>query len=182
MIRQDEYTLNKLILLFVFDKMEIALSENTVIDMCCSSNEWINYMLCKPALKKLISESFIYNVAELSGEPMYQITPEGRYCLAEFYVQIPSSTREAISNFVKLNRTRYRRKQECFADYFMNKDSTYTVNLKIHDTTKPLLELKFNVSDRKTAKNIYKKWEEKAGSVYALIFDNLVDWGIYDNI
>ena len=23
--------------------------------------------------------------------------------------------------------------------------------------------------------NIYKKWEEKAGNVYALIYDNLVD-------
>ena len=174
MIKQDEYTLNKLILLFVFDKMEIALSENTVIDMCCSSNEWIQYMLCQPALKKLIDESFIYNVAQY-GDPLYQITPEGRYCLAEFYVQIPTSIRESISNFVKTNRMRYRRKQECVADYYMNKDSTYTVYLKIHDTTKPLLELKFNVSDRKTAKNIYKQWEEKAGTIYALIYEGLVD-------
>lgn len=174
MLKQDEYLINKLILLFVFDKMEIALSENTVLDMCCSSNEWINYMLCKPTLNKLIDESFIYNVASY-GDPLYQITPEGRYCLAEFYVQIPSSTRESISNFVKMNRTRYRRKQECTADYYMNKDSTYTVFLKIHDTTKPMLELKFNVTDRQTAKNIYKKWEEKAGNIYALIYDNLVD-------
>ena len=61
----------------------------------------------------------------------------------------------------------------------MNKDSTYTVYLKIHDTQKPMLELKFNVSDRQTAKNIYKKWEEKAGNLYALIYDNLVDQETY---
>ena len=35
---------NKLILLFVFDKMEVPLSENTVLDMCCrthGSRIWI---------------------------------------------------------------------------------------------------------------------------------------------
>jgi hypothetical protein len=57
----------------------------------------------------------------------------------------------------------------------MNKDSTYTVFLKINDMGQPLLELKFNVPNRQTAKNIYKKWEEKAGNVYALIYDHLVD-------
>ena len=57
----------------------------------------------------------------------------------------------------------------------MNKDSTYTVYLKIHDVARPMLELKFNVANRQTAKNIYKKWEEKAANLYALIYDNLVD-------
>ena len=42
----------------------------------------------------------------------------------------------------------------------MNKDGTYTVYLKILAPAQPLLELKFVVSDRKTANKIYKKWEE----------------------
>ena len=43
---KGETSVNKLILLFVFDKMETALSERTVLDMCTSSNDWINYMDC----------------------------------------------------------------------------------------------------------------------------------------
>ena len=35
---KGDATLNKLIILFVFDKMEVPLSENTSLDMCCSSN------------------------------------------------------------------------------------------------------------------------------------------------
>ncbi len=171
---KGDSTVNKLILLFVFDKMECPLLENTLIDICCSSNSWISYMDCKPALNKLIEENFVYNVAAY-GDPLYSITPEGRYCLAEFYVQIPSSTRESISAFIKQHKLRYRNKQEVSADYYMNKDSTYTVYLKIHDVARPMLELKFNVANRQTAKNIYKKWEEKAANLYALIYDNLVD-------
>ena len=131
-------------------------------------------MDCKPIINKLLDETFIYNVAT-NGEPLYTITPEGRYCLAEFYIKIPSSTRENISAFIKKNRSHYRRKQECTADYFMNKDSTYTVYLKINDLSQPLMELKFNVPNRQIAKNIYKKWEEKAGNLYAIIYENLVD-------
>lgn len=165
---------NKLILLFVFDKMEVPLSENTVLDMCSSSNSWINYMDCKPLLGTLLDHSFIYNVSS-SGEPLYSITPDGRICLADFYVQIPSSLREEISIFIKNNRTKYRKRQECVADYYMNKDGTYTVNLKILEPSQPMLELKLVVPNRQTAKDIYKKWEEKAGNVYASVYDLLVD-------
>lgn len=165
---------NKLILLFVFDKMEVPLSENTVLDMCCSSNAWISYMDCKPLLSTLLDYSFIYNVSD-QGEPLYGITPDGRVCLADFYVKIPSSLREEISLFVKNNRTKYKKRQECNADYYMNKDGTYTVFLKIVEPSQPLLELKLVVPNRQTAKNIYKKWEEKAGNVYATVYDCLVD-------
>ena len=165
---------NKLILLFVFDKMEVPLSEDTVLDMCCSANGWISYMDCKPLLITLKDHSFIYNAAS-QGTPLYGITPDGRNCLADFYVKIPSSIREEISLFVKNNRTKYKKRQECVADYFMNKDGTYTVYLKIVEPSQPLLELKFVVPNRQTAKNIYRKWEEKAGNLYATVYDCLVD-------
>ena len=56
-----------------------------------------------------------------------------------------------------------------------NKDGTYTVFLRILAPAQPMLELKFVVPDRKTAQNIYKKWELKAADVYAVIYENLVD-------
>lgn len=171
---QGDTFINKLILLFVFDKMEVPLSENTILDMCSSSNTWISYMDCKPLLGTLLDHSFIYNVST-QGEPLYSITPDGRICLAAFYVQIPSSLREEISTFVKNNRNKYRRRQECVADYYMNRDGTYTVYLKIVEPSQPILELKLVVADRLTAKNIYRKWEEKAGNVYATVYDCLVD-------
>lgn len=166
--------LNKLILLFVFDKMECPLTENTIIDICCSSNNWISYMDCKPIITQLLDHGFIYTVAQ-SSDALYTITPDGRVCLADFFVQIPSSIRESISAFIKINRAKYKKKQEFVADYYMNKDGTYTVNLKIVEPAHPMLELKMVVPNRLTAKNIYKKWEEKGGEVYELIYDNLVD-------
>ena len=57
----------------------------------------------------------------------------------------------------------------------MNKDGTYTVFLKIVEPSQPILELKLVVPNRQTAKDIYRKWEEKAGIVYATVYHCLVD-------
>ena len=83
--------------------------------------------------------------------------------------------REEIAVFVKNNSAKYRNRQECKSDYYQNKDGTYTVFLRILAPAQPMLELKFVVPDRKTAQNIYKKWELKAADVYAVIYENLVD-------
>ncbi len=171
---KGDSSLNKLILLFVFDKMEVPLSENTVLDMCCSSNSWLAYMDCQPILRQLLDCGWIYSF-QTTGEPLYTITTDGRICLANFFVQIPASLREDISVFIKNNRTKYRRRQECVADYFMNKDGTYTVYLKIIEPAQPVLELKLVVPNRQIAKDIYKKWNEKASDVYRNIYENLVD-------
>ena len=57
---KGETSVNKLILLFVFDKMESPLSERTLVDMCTSSNDWLNYMDCVVLIHKLQKDGFIY--------------------------------------------------------------------------------------------------------------------------
>ena len=174
MNKTSETSTNKLIILFVFDKMESALSERTIVDMCSTSNDWMEYMDGVNIIHKLIDDNFIYAVNE-DDDPLYSITTDGRETLANFYINIPKSVREEISHFVKKNSAKYKNRQECRADYYLNKDGTYTVFLKILAPVQPMLELKFVVPDRKTANTIYKKWEEKAAEVYAAIYENLCD-------
>ena len=167
--------MNKLILLFVFDKMEVPISETTIIDMCTQSNRWLEYMDCKLSLSQLIDNSFVCEIDSAGNEPLYSITPNGRVCLADFFFNIPTSTRESISKFVKKNRNKYRKEQEYVSDYYMNKDGTYTVYLKIVDAMGTHFELKFSVPSRQIAKDINLKWKNKAENVYALLYENMVN-------
>ncbi len=171
---RGDIDVNKLIILFVFDKMETALSERTIVDMCSSSNSWINYMDCLNLIGKILDDGFICEI-DNQEDPLYAITPDGRECLANFYIKINKSIREEISIFVKNNGVKFRNKQECRADYYQNKDGSYTVYLKIMASVQPTLELKFVVPDKKTAQNIYKKWEDKAAELYYVVYDTLVD-------
>ena len=174
MLNSGETSVNKLIILFVFDKMEGTISERTLVDMCSSSNNWMGYMDCVNVIHKLIDDNFIYIVNE-DEDTLYTITPDGRETLANFYISIPKSVREEISQFVKKHSAKYRNRQDCRSDYFQNMDGTFTVVLKILAPVQPMLELKFVVPDKKTAKAIYKKWEEKAADLYSVIYENLCD-------
>ncbi len=172
---QGEMSVNKLIVLFVFDKMETALSERTVIETCTVSNGWLNYMDCVDLLPRLIDDGFLCRISSPEEEPLYTLTSDGRESLNNFYITIPKSIRNEITTFIKNNSGKLRNRQECKSDYFQNVDGTYTVYLKILAPVQPMLELKFVVPDKKTAQSIYKNWECKASDLYSAIYETLVD-------
>ena len=155
-------TLIKLILLYAMDKMDVALEEDVLTDLCTSDHDWMNSFVQKKTQQNKIT---------------YSITPDGRMCLANFYTRIPISLREEINTSVKNDRMKYRRRQEYVSDYYKNSDQTYTVLLRI---LKPggegaLVELRMVVESKETAVFIYKNWQNRAGSVYSALCDNLLD-------
>ena len=167
-------TVSKLILLYVFDQMEIPVTTETLNEMCCSQNDWLTYMTLTEILPELVDARFIV-LCSNGNDEYYKITQEGRDCLNFFFMKVPSSTRKEISAFIKKNRQTFKRKQEYFRDYFKNKDGTYTVYLKIIDPTSTKLELKLNVSNRGEAKRVFTKWNESASEVYADLYKILID-------
>ncbi len=167
-------TLNKLILLFVFDKMDFPILEENLLNITGHSNSWVPWMECKETIGLLMESGFIHQSFH-EKKVFYSITPDGRQCLSHFYMRIPANTREEITEFIKENRMNFRRRQEYFRTYSKNDDGTFTVHLKIIDPAKTLLELKIIVSNRQTAKAVYNKWEEKAGQIYYLLHEQLID-------
>jgi len=168
-------TISKLILLYVFDKMEMPLTETTITDMCCNKNAWISYLTCKEVLIDLIENGFVVTSTNNSGEQYYTITTDGRSCLSYFFMKIPASIREEITIYVKNNRIAFRKKQEFFSDYYKNADGSYTVLMKIIEPLGTRMELKLNVANRGIAKVIYNKWEQKASQVFGSLYDILID-------
>lgn len=191
----DESTINKLILLYVFEAMDVPITGDTIIEMCTSRNTWLSYMDCTITIGELIEAGFIYqssrdrNVTTADNKAdagfifrsskeknsYFNITADGRQCLSLFYTRIPSSLRAEITEYVRENRMTMRRKQEYFHNYYKNNDGTYTVQLKIVDPVQTALEIKLNVANRNTAKMVYNKWENKAAQIYGFLHEELID-------
>ncbi len=170
-------TINKLILLFVLDKMEIPLTENSIVEICTSGPKpWVNYMEYRDMKPELIEAGFIYKTDDGLGEDRYNITYEGRNCLSHFYTRIPLKLREEITNFTKDNKMHFKRAQEYVGDYSKNNDGSYLVTLKIRSPliNQPLLELKIKAPSRHSAIEACKKWKEKAHLVYESIYETLI--------
>ena len=164
--------IQKLVILFVFEKMAIPLTEATVLDVCSSENNWISYMECKQYLSELIDTNLVYRVPK---SECLNITQDGISCLALFFTRIPSSIRDEITAYARDNRMRFKKRQSYFCDYSKNADGTYTVIMKINNESTPLMELKLVVANRQLAKFLYKSWVDKASQTYALLHDTLLD-------
>lgn len=164
--------IQKLVILFVFEKMAIPLTEATVLDICSSENDWLSYMDCKQYLSELVDTNLVYRVPK---SECLNITQDGISCLALFFTRIPSSIRDEITAYARDNRMRFKKRQSYFCDYSKNADGTYTVIMKINNENTTLMELKMVVANRSLAKFMYKSWVDKASQTYALLHDTLLD-------
>lgn len=162
----------KLVILFVFDKMAIPLAETTLLDICTSDNNWLTYMECKQYLSELLETNLVYR---LPKSDMLNITQDGVSCLSLFFTRIPSSIRDEIVQYARENRMRFKKRQSYFCDYSKNADGTYTVIMRINNDITTLMELKLVVANRQLAKYLYKSWVDKASSTYSIIYDNLLE-------
>jgi len=164
--------IQKLIILFVFEKMAIPLEESTILDLCTSDNGWLSYMDCKQYIAELLETNLIYRVPK---SEYLNITQDGISCLALFFTRIPSHIRDEITQYTRENRMRYKRRQSYFCDYSKNADGTYTVVMEVNNDISTLMELKLVVANRQLAKYLYKSWVDKASITYSLIHETLLD-------
>lgn len=167
--------IEQLIILYLLDRMEVSLVEDTILSIC-SENNWISYLSCSDLLVKLKDSGFVHSTKP-NNKVIYSITPEGRQCLATFYTRIPYSTREQIVDFVKKKRLEYRKKQELSTDYYPNKDGTYTVKLIIADpgSRTNMLEIRIATDSKNNAKYACNMWEEKSTQIYEFLYEKLFD-------
>ena len=103
---KEQIILDKLTMLFVIDKMEIPLTEDSILDICSVKNNWIeNYMDCKAIIHDLVSSHLLYKIGnEEEGKELFALTYEGRECLSHLYKRLPFEMREEISQYLQANR------------------------------------------------------------------------------
>lgn len=168
---------NKLIILFVMDKMEMPLTEKSIIEICSITNDWVNYMDCLDLLFQLSESKLIYKTECKEDEMRYSLTFEGRDCLSYFYKKIPTELRDAITDFSKTNRLSIKQSQEYYANYTDADDGSYLVTMRIYENliSTPLFEIQIKAPTRQSAEEACKKWRQSAPNIYEYIYEKFVN-------
>lgn len=166
---------NKLIMLYVLEKMDIPLTESSIIEICTHKNEWISYMDCLDILWQLLEAKFVFTPNPDNKDGQYTITYDGTSCLSHHYQKIPNSLRQEIYKFTQSERMNYKRSQEYFADHVKHEDGSFMVTLQIKDKTLAdnVLSISFKTRERSVALSACKKWKEFAPKAYGFLYDNL---------
>ncbi len=176
---KEQIVLDKLIMLFVIDKMEIPLTEDSILDVCSVKNTWIkNYMDCKAIIHDLVDTNLLYIIGDASDDKeLFALTYEGRECLSHLYRRIPLAIREEISAYLQANRLNVKSSQEYSATYSKNEDGSYNVELKIYEPliTQPMFILNIKAPSRQAANEAIHKWKINAPIIYETIYEKLIN-------
>lgn len=176
-INSEEKVRLKLTLLFFLEKMEIPLTQNSILNICALENDWIPYMDCLAIIDELTQSNFIYRTDSVENLELYSLTYAGRNCLSQLYMRVSYELREKITEYVKQNKLSVKTSQEYTTDYSPNSDGSYTVTLRIYEPmiTTPMFELKIKAPSRQSAIETESRWKKQAPNIYEYIYENLIN-------
>lgn len=176
-INSEEKVRLKLTLLYFMEKMEIPLTQNSILNICSLENNWIPYMDCLSIICELANSNFIYKTDSSENLELYTITYTGRNCLSQLYMRVSYELREQIKEYVKQNKLTVKTSQEYTTDYVQNSDGSYTVTLRIYEPmiTSPMFEVKIKAPSRQSAIETESRWKKQAPSIYEFVYENLIN-------
>lgn len=163
---------NKLLLLYILDKIKLPISNNQITEIILKNN-LINYFTLQQYITELCSSKFL-NYIDFDGKQRLTITNTGEGVLKLFKNRISPAKIELINSFLDENLENIKKEITINADYTIE-DNNYIVNLKASENNSILLDLKVNVASIKQANELCSKWKNNSSDIYTKIFKVLIE-------
>jgi len=164
---------NKLIILYILDKMDLPLSYNQISKFVLEEN-YMNYFALQQSLAEMTEVGFLDKTQD-SNHTRYIITEEGLKVLKYFEKNIPLSVRNKIIKYVGETRKSVKRDFEITSNYFYDYVSNdYLVKCGAYEDETILMEINISVVSRDQAKLICNNWKANINTLYGKILNELI--------
>ena len=164
---------NKIILLYLIDKMDIPLSNSQITQFAIEEN-YMNYYSVQQYLSEMVDTGYLdkshdYNTTR------YTITDEGSQILGVFLKNIPQNIKNRILKYVSENRKTAKQDFEIIANHFYDhKNNEYIVKCAVYDDEMMLLEMNLSVVSKEQALSICNNWKSNIDILYGQLMDILL--------
>lgn len=167
---------NKIILLYLIDKMDIPMSNSQIVQFALEEN-YMNVYTVQEYLSEMVTKGYLDKSYE-NNTTRYTITDEGAATLEIFLKHVPMSIRNRIQKYAHENRKTIKQDFEINANYFYDHNNNeYVVKCGIYDDELMLMEINLSVVSKEQAMGISKNWRANVNSLYSQIFSILVNKG-----
>lgn len=167
----NEIAQNKLILLYLFKKIEIPLSSLQVYKIILENN-FMNYFILQHSLDELAEQGML-DSSRNDGRHFYRLSGEGEKMVGLFLNKLPLGIKKRIDDSAKTIRKQIRNETLITADYTPESETEYTVSLGVREDSFPLIDIRMTVGTRKDAIAICRNWKENSQSMYSEIIKSL---------
>ncbi|NLJ89464.1 MAG: DUF4364 family protein [Clostridiales bacterium] len=171
-MESDAFTLYKLIILFILDKVDFPLTNAQISDIILNLN-YTNYFNIQYSVSELLDAEFI-NSEKIGTKTYYRISNLGQETLSFFDNMISPAIQEELSKYLKEHQYSLRDEVSTLSEYFEGRENNYIVRLRVVEQNEPIIDLNISVPSEEDAINICNNWSEKSQQIYAYILTNLL--------
>lgn len=172
-LKSDDFTLYKLIILFLLDKVDFPLT-NVQISNFILEKEYTDYFTVQQSISELVEADFVITET-VRHSSFYQITSSGRETLSFFDHMISSAIKEDIMEFLKNNKYSLRNETSVLSEYYEAKKGEYMVRLRVMENKDPIIDLSIAVPTEENAVKICDNWRSQSQKIYEYVLSNLIN-------
>ena len=163
---------NKLLMLYIFEKLEIPIT-NAEITQIILENNFINYFTLQQYLSELVSSKFLMYIDDESNRRI-ELTEKGYKVLSLFENRISKNKKEATDVYLAEKSEQIKKEVTVTAQYTIENYDNFIVNLKAYEKSSVLIDIKLNVASNKQARNLCAKWNNDSSKLYGKIIEFLI--------
>lgn len=155
---------NKLLLLYLLYKSDIALSELQIVRIL-SELSFMSYFDLKECMFELSEGGHIYSKATPQNV-LYGITEKGAQMLLILEADLRRSFRDRIDSYLKEHATELKMESQLVGEFIKLSDGEYRVILKVLEDDRTIFELSCIVYSKEEAQRMTGNWRSNAISLY----------------
>ncbi|BCN29687.1 DUF4364 family protein [Anaeromicropila herbilytica] len=169
----ESLTLYKLIILFILDKVDFAMTNAQISDFILEK-EYTNYFNIQQAISELVDSELIIRHT-IRNSSHYKITPSGQETLEFFNTKISDAIKKDIEEYLHVNKYTLREEVSTISDYFQSKKDEYMVRCQVKERGTAIIDLSIAVPTEDEAILICNSWKSKSQDVYAYLIRTLMN-------
>ncbi|NLM35603.1 MAG: DUF4364 family protein [Clostridiales bacterium] len=165
---------NKLILLYLLDRIGIHITRNQLTEIVLENN-LVNYFLLQQYITELEASKFIETINK-DKTKVLSLTKQGKNVLSLFISRIPKDVIEKIEKYIGDKIHNIKKELFLHADYTIEQNNTFIVNLKAEENEVTLIDIKVNVPSKKHAIDLCQNWKSNSSKIYNDIMKILLEY------
>ncbi len=162
----------KILILFLVDKMEVPISDNKLTEFILDSN-YMNIFRLRECLSELEESEYIEKSTD-NNTSRYSITTSGMQALDHFHKQLPNVIKNNIIKFVEENRSAIRREYEITTQIIPGDSGELVVYCGAYDNGDMLMELNVSVYSHRDARIVCHNWKTNVNSIFNTIITEIM--------
>jgi len=172
MLEDNKSTQDKLMLLYLIDKMDLSLSRGQIGDYMIQ-NDFMDYYTIQQELADMTEKGYLEAIPH-NTQTRFAITEEGLKILEYFEKHLPITLRAKINQFVKEKRGEMKREFETTATFIPSASGDeFMVKCEAYEEERVLMQISISVDTRDQARIIQNNWNSNAKNLYGEIIRTL---------